>query len=82
MKIQLTKDVPVAPKHGMRAGRVFAVTRERDEHVRGGAPWYVMGDAGEEVGVFGYEAIRVPDDTPIDAAPVDVGGDDAQHPTV
>jgi len=54
-RIKLIKTLPVDPSHGMTAGREFDVIRQYG----GCARWYVMGDAGEEVGVMAHEAEEV-----------------------
>ena len=55
MKIKLLFDIPVTKEHGMTKGRILDVLREGD----GGRyypRWFVMGDAGEEIGIFAREA--------------------------
>ena len=58
MKVKLLRDVPVEEKHGMAEGRVFEVSRmaERTERAR----VFVVGDAGEEVGLLWaeFEAVQ------------------------
>ncbi len=53
-RIKLFEDLPVDKSHGMTAGREFEVCRMGKG--RGKPRWYVMGDAGEEVGVILHEA--------------------------
>jgi len=53
MKIRLTRDVPVEPKHGMTKGRVLEVVRSTHPNGKG-RPW-VRGDAGEEVLIQPHE---------------------------
>jgi len=54
MKIQLMRNLPVGEQHGMTKGRICEVVRVG--YGRGKPRWYVLGDAGEEVGVLGREA--------------------------
>lgn len=51
MKIRLMVDVPVEPKHGMFAGRVFTTLTDDRYNV------WVMGDAGEKVKLHFHEFI-------------------------
>lgn len=55
MRIRLLVDLPVSEEHGMTEGREFDVLRQ-GERDRDRPLWFVMGDAGEEVGVYGREA--------------------------
>ena len=57
MKIKLIQDLPVEAIHGCRKGRVFEVVRLGVG--RESPRWFVMGDAGEVVGVLGYEAEEI-----------------------
>lgn len=58
MHIKLTEDLPVAPEHGMTAGRICEVLRyvPATERQRGGVAYFVAGDAGKEIGVLEREA--------------------------
>lgn len=60
-RIKLTTDIPVANEHGMRKGRVFE-TIDPPEDVEDNIDWWVMGDAGEAVGVWYTEAEETKDD--------------------
>ncbi len=57
--IKLRVAPPLEEKHGLTAGRVMAVI-ERGPGGHGNPKWYVIGDAGERVGVLGREAYEVP----------------------
>lgn len=61
MRIKLLKDLPVSKEHGMTAGREFKIAFERP-YAKGKRTvysplWFVMGDAGEPVGVLSSEAV-------------------------
>lgn len=57
MKIRLLEDLPVAAQHGAVKGRVFdAQETPEDERGRGAVYYWIMGDAGERVGVLYHEA--------------------------
>ncbi len=52
MKIRLTRNIPVEPKHGMTKGRVLEVVKRT--HGTRGRPW-VRSDVGEEVLIEAHE---------------------------
>lgn len=58
MKIKLTRDLPVNPVHGMKAGRELDVIEFDPEATMrtGGVRYWVIGDIGERVGVLKVEA--------------------------
>jgi hypothetical protein len=62
MRIKLKVSLPIAPKHGMTAGRVFEVARANESGSTVEAPWWVVGDAGEAVKVWAHEAELLPDE--------------------
>ncbi len=60
MKIRLLMNIPVALEHGMDKGREFEVVR-LGEKGRNVPKWWVLGDAGEEIGIGKHEAEEVGD---------------------
>lgn len=53
-KIRLTRRVSVDPRHGMEKGKVFEVVR-KVKASRGYPKIFVIGEAGEEVGIKKHE---------------------------
>lgn len=53
MKIRLLCDLPERPEQGLTKGRVCKVMSGPQEPAGG---WYVMGDAGSMVIVYGHQA--------------------------
>lgn len=66
MKIKLNRKIAVADKHGMRQGREFETVRNDN-----GNPQlvYVMGDAGELVGIHHREYDLIEEDEELSAPP-------------
>ena len=64
MKIKLKHNLPVDPVHGMTKDREFDVIDFDPEANRrnGGVRYWVMGDAGEKVGVLKSEAEVIEDE--------------------
>jgi len=71
MKIRLLLDVPVESRHGLTSGREMDVigTLPPSLEVRqvDMPRWWVMGDAGEKVGILRHEASEIPDEEGEDA---------------
>lgn len=61
MKVRLVQNIPVAKKHGMTVGRILEVVHEvpRRRWVRGAPKVFVMGGAGERVGLHRHEYTEV-----------------------
>ena len=55
LKIKLLEKLPVVDKHGCTKGRIFEA-RMQEHRTRNGPLYWIMGDAGESVGVFEREA--------------------------
>ena len=64
-KVRLIRRVPVEPKHGMEKGKVFEVVR-KVKAPRGYPKIFVIGEAGEEVGLKSHEYEFVDDEKDID----------------
>lgn len=75
VRIRLRYSVPVDPRLGLKAGRVFEATRaSKPSPRRGEVNWWVVGDTGERVGVLVGEADEVSNDTPITPPPPPAAG--------
>ncbi len=62
-KIKLLFDVSVGEEHGLFKDRVFTVVRTPVRTGWSGVHWWVMSDAGEEVGIKSHEAELITDDS-------------------
>ena len=55
LRIKLTEDLPIEPKHQALAGNVYDA-KETKKWRRGAVRWWIIGATGEKIGVLNHEA--------------------------